>query len=163
MPYTYHTPEPLPFYLGMAGKDTIDLRGIKSVGYTVEGLLHLERGAINIEWAVDRTTETVGLGGIRTDVEKFDYEELVVPLSLLAEVRLTGGIMRARRLRLRARRLDAFGGVPAAKPGRLIIKIRRRHWRIAKAMVAAIADAQYEGLEYTDPDALGEGDTDETY
>ena len=163
MAYDPHPPEPLPFHLGLTGKDTIDIRGIKSVGYKVEGLLHLEHGGLTIEWAVDRTTETVGFGGIRTDVEKFDYEELVVPVSLLAEVRLTGGIMGPRRLRLRARRLDAFGNVPTSKPGRVALKIRRRDRKLARAMVAAIRDVQYDALEYTDPELLLESDTDETY
>ena len=157
-------PEPVPFHLSMSGKDSIDLRGIESVGYKVDGMLHLERGALTFEWAVDRTTETVGFTGIRTDVEKFDYEELVLPLELLAEVRLTGGFFSARRLRFRARRLDSFGGVPAAKPGRLALKIRRRDWRLAHAMVAAIEEALVDNeLEYTDPELLPEGDTGETY
>ena len=155
------TAEPVPFRLSLAGEDTLDSRGVRSVGFKVEGLLHLEGDSLTLEWAVDRTTERVGLGGVSTDVEKFDYEELTIHLTWLTEVRLTGGFMSPRRLRLRARRLDAFDGVPAAKPGRLALKIRHRDRKIAKAMVIAIEEAQLDALEYTDPDLLLEGDTGE--
>ncbi len=163
MSYTYGTPEPLPFRLSLAGEETLDSRGVRSVGYKVEGMLHLEGDCLTLEWAVDKTTERVGLGGISTDVEKFDYEELTIHLSWLTEVRLTGGFMRPRRLHLRASRLDAFDGVPAAKPGRIALKIRRRHRHIAAAMVEAIQEAHIDALEYTDPELLPEGDTGETY
>ena len=151
-------PEPLPFRLGMAGEDTVDSRGARSVSYKVDGMLHLEGDSLTLEWAVDKTTENVGLGGISTDVEKFDYEEITLHLTWLTEARLTGGFMSPRRLRLRARRLDAFDEVPGARPGRIALRIRRRDRHIAAAMVAAIREARIDALEYTDPELLAEGD-----
>ncbi|MEE8361342.1 MAG: hypothetical protein V3R71_04260, partial [Gemmatimonadales bacterium] len=117
-------PDPLPFRLRLAGKDTIDAGGIRTVSYKVQGLLHLEGDTLALEWAVDQSTENVGIGGVSTDVEQFDYEELVVPLTWLTEVRLTR--FPSRRLKLRARRLDAFDGVPAARPGSISLRVR---WR----------------------------------
>lgn len=35
--------EPLPFRIRIPGKDVIDLKGVRSVNYRVEGLLHLDR------------------------------------------------------------------------------------------------------------------------
>ncbi len=151
------TPEPVPFRLSLAGKDTIDTGGIRSVSYKVQGLLHLEGDTLALEWAVDRSTESVGLKGISTDVEQFDYEELVVPLSWLAEVRLTRGPLR--RLILRARRLDAFDSVPAARPGAIALRIRRRDRHLARAMVEAIEEARVEALAYPERELLADGDT----
>ena len=152
------TPQPVPFRLSLAGEETLDFRGVRSVGYKVEGLLHLENDSLTLEWAVDKTTENVGLSGVSTDVEKFDYEDLTLHLTWLTEVRLTGGFFRPWRIHLRASRLDAFDGIPAAKPGRISLKIRRRNRHIAAAMVAAIQEAQAEALEYTDPELLAEGE-----
>lgn len=151
------TPDPVPFRLRLAGEETLDTRGIRSVSYKVQGLLHLEGDTLALEWAVDQSTESVGLGGVSTDVEKFDYEELVVPLTWLTEVRLTRGPLR--RLILRARRLDAFDGVPAARPGTIALRIRRRDRHLAAAMVEAIDDARVQALEYTDPGLLTDGET----
>lgn len=153
------TPEPLPFRLSLAGEETIDSRGVRSVSYKVQGLLHLEGDTLALEWAVDRSTESVGLGGISTDVKQFEYEELVVPLAWLTEVRLTGGLLRPWRLHLHARRLDAFDGVPAARPGRVTLKIRRRNRQLATAMFEAIEEARAYLLEYTDPGLLTDGET----
>ena len=152
----YQTPEPVPFRLGLAGEETLDSRGIRSVAYKVDGMLHLDHDNLTLEWAVDRHTESIGLGGVKTDVEKFDYEDLVVPLSWLMEARLTRF---PRRLRLRAKHLDAFEGVPGEKPGRIALKIRRSDRHRAAAMVRAINLARVQALEYTDPGLLVEGET----
>ena len=152
----YPTPEPVPFRLGLAGEETLDTRGVRSVSYKVDGVLHLDGDNLTLEWAVDRHTESVGLGGVRTDVEKFDYEDLVVPLSWLMEARLTRF---PRRLRLRAKHLDAFEGVPGERPARLALKIRRRDRHLAAAMVRAINHARLHALEYTDPGMLTDGET----
>ncbi len=151
------TPEPVPFRLRLAGEDTIDTRGISTVSYKVQGLLHLEGDTLALEWAVDQSTENVGLEGISTDVKKFDYEELVVPLTWLTEVRLTR--FPSRRLKLRARRLDAFDGVPTARPGGLVLRIHHRDRHVARAMIEAIEEARVDALEYTDPGLLGDGET----
>lgn len=151
------TPDPVPFRLPLAGKETIDTSGIRSVSYKVQGLLHLEGDTLAFEWAVDQSTESVGLGGVSTDVEKFDYEELVVPLTWLTEVRLTR--FPSRRLKLRARRLDAFDGIPAARPGSISLRVRWRDRHLAAAMVEAIERARVEALAYPETELLADGDT----
>ena len=90
-------------------------------------------------------------------MKKLDYEELVVPLTWLTEVRFTR--FPSRRLKLRARRLDAFDGVPTARPGGLVLRIRHRDRHLARAMVEAIEEARVDALEYTDPGLLGDGET----
>ncbi len=151
------TPEPVPFRLRLAGEDTISPLGVRTVSYKVQGLLHLEGDTLALEWAVDQSTENVGIGGISTDVKKFDYEELVVPLTWLTEVRLTR--FPSRRLKLRARRLDAFYGVPTARPGSIALRIRHRDRHLARAMVEAIEEARVEALAYPEPELLADGDT----
>ena len=151
------TPDPLPFRLSLAGEETLDTRGIRSVSYKVQGLLHLEDDTLALEWAVDQYTESVGLGGVSTGAEKFDYEELVVPLTWLTEVRLTR--FPSRRLKLRARRLDAFDGVPSARPGSVSLRIRHRDRHLAAAMVEAIDDARASILSDPDYELLVDGDT----
>jgi len=159
----YPTPEPVPFRLKLAGEETLDTRGVRSVSYKVDGMLHLDGDNLTLEWAVDRHTESIGLGGVRTDVEKFDYEDLVVPLLWLMEVRLTRF---PRRLRLRAKHLHAFEGVPGEKPGRIALKIKRRDRHLAAAMVRTINQARLHAqentdpaIEYTDPELLTDSDT----
>ena len=55
--------------------------------------------------------------------------------------------------------LDAFDGVPTARPGGLVLRIRHRDRHLARAMVEAIEEARVDALEYTDPGLLDDGET----
>ena len=129
--------DPLPFLLPVARRDTLDDRGARSITYRVDGLLHLEETGLVLEWAATERIQRVSLTSIRTDHEDLPLETLEMPLSWIAEARLVGGWWMPR-LELRARRLDAFDGVPSAGAGVLRLRIGRRYRRQAAEMVAAI-------------------------
>lgn len=149
-------PEPVPFRLKMPGKESLDLTGISQVGFKVTGLLHLGQDTLTLEWAIDKTTERIDVKGVTTEVDHMDYEELAVPISWIAEARLTRW---PSRIVLRARRLHAFDGVPAARPGTVSLKIPLRHRKLAAEMVEAIQGALTDVLEYTDPGMLPSGES----
>jgi hypothetical protein len=138
-------PEPVPFRVVLPRRDTLDLDGARSVSYRGDGLLHLQDHILTLEWAGTERTQRVAFTGIRTTSDVLPVELLDVPVSWLAEARLTGGWW-APRLRLRARRLDAFDGVPGAQPGTIVLPIRRRHRALAAALLAAMAEAMEGGL-----------------
>jgi hypothetical protein len=151
--------EPLPFRLSIPGKDTIDSQGIRSISYQSEGLLHLIDGTLTLEWAATRSTERVGFTGIRTEVDHSPIGTCDVPVSWIGEARLRLG-WRGWRLTLRARRLDAFEGVPGRQPGSLTLRIRRRDRKHAAAFVAEI-NAAAVALPLTEgptQQQIGEGD-----
>lgn len=137
--------ESLPFHLRVPGEDVVDLQGARSVSYRVEGLLHFVGATLTLEWAGTRTTQRASLTRMGTEVEPLPLELLEVPASWLAEVRLRGGWWLPR-LELRARRLDAFDALPAARPGVASLRVRRRHLALARAMAAAIEAARAEAL-----------------
>jgi len=133
--------EPLPFRIGVSGEDAIDFKGIRSVSYRVEGLLHLVNDTLEFEWAATETTERVGFTGIHTGVDSSPIGRLEVPAGWIAEARLRWGWWRLR-LSFQARRLDAFEGMPGAKAAVLTLKIHRRFRKQAAALVAAIEQAR---------------------
>jgi len=133
--------EPLPFRIPVKGEDVIDFGGIRSVSYRVEGLLHLADDVLEFEWTATERTERVSLTGIGTDVDQSPIGTLEVQAGWIAEVRLRGGWWRPR-MAFRARRLDAFQGMPGARPGTVTLKIPRRYRKEAKALVAAIDQAR---------------------
>ena len=133
--------EPLPFRISVPGEDAIDFKGIRSVSYRVDGLLHLVDDALGFEWTATETTERVGLTGIHTGVDSSPIGRLEVPAGWIAEVRLRWGWWRLRLL-FQARRLDAFEGMPGGKAGVLTLKIRRRFRKQAEAMITAIEHAR---------------------
>ncbi|UCG87748.1 MAG: hypothetical protein JSW71_04150 [Gemmatimonadota bacterium] len=133
--------EPLPFRLRVPGEDVIDFKGIQSVSYRVEGLLHLVDDTLEFEWSATEKTERVSFAKIGTEVDRSPIGRLEVPAGWLAEVRLHSSWWRPR-LVLRARRLDAFDGMPGAKPGAIVLRIRRRFREQAEAFVAAVEQAR---------------------
>ena len=133
--------DPLPFRLRVPGIDKIDLQGIRSISYRVEGLLHFDGKTVLLEWAGTRKTEWVALGSVTDEMDRSPVAKLEVPASAIAGVRLLGGWL-APRLELRARSLEILAGVPGARPGVVRLKIRRRDRKHAGAIVAALERAR---------------------
>ncbi len=143
--------DPLPFRLRVPSIDKIDLQGIRSISYRVEGLLHLNGKTVLLEWAGTRKTEWVALGSVTDELDRSPVARLELPVSGIAGVRLLGGWW-APRLELRARSLDVLEGIPSARPGVVRLRIRRRDRKQAKALAAAIDRARLPELG----DAAGE-------
>jgi hypothetical protein len=143
--------EPVPFQLALPGRDTLGFEGARSVSYRVQGLLHFEEDAVTFEWSMTRHVEHVSLTRIRVDDEATPPELLDVPVAWIADARVTGGWW-APRLVLRARRLDAFDGVPGAGLGTIALRISRRDRTIAAAMVDALTAVRMIGPAKSPPE-----------
>jgi len=162
--------DPLPFRLPVSGEETLDWRGVRSVSYRVEGLLHLENNYLVFEWSGTRNVEKVGVSGVVDKKDQLPHEALDVSVNWITEVRLRGGWW-APRFHLRARRLNAFDPMPSARPGAIKLKVRRRDRALAQEMGVAIelamAEARLaetEDMLHLDEDALQQlrgGDEDE--
>ena len=129
--------DPLPFRLPVPGLDRLDLQGARSVSWKLTGLLHHEGDRLVFEWAGTRTTEGLSLSGPVNRVEPVEPEAFEVPIEWVAEAWLVGGWWWPRFV-VRGRRLDAFDGIPGAGPGRVALRIERRHRELARAMAAEI-------------------------
>lgn len=128
---------PLPFRLGPPGKDTIDLEGIKSVSYRLDGLLHLTDDGITLEWTETRTVEEVSLDRVGTDVDEAGTVSLEVPMERLAGAWVIGGWWWPR-LELRARGFEDFEQVPGVRGVTLSLRIHRRDRALANAIAGEI-------------------------
>lgn len=140
---------PLPFRLSPTGRDTLALEGIESVSYRFDGFLRLADQSVTLEWSGTRTTEQVSLDKIGTDVDEFPLEWLEVPFRRLAAAWVIGGWWWPR-LELRARGVEDFDQVPAARGITLRLRIRRRDRGLARAIASEIearVAAAARGLE----------------
>ncbi|MGE0353227.1 MAG: hypothetical protein AB7I33_16845 [Gemmatimonadales bacterium] len=154
--------EPLPFRLRVPGEDTVDYRGARSISWRIEGLLHLEGDMLVFEWSGVRKEDRAGVGGVKSVQEELPHEVQNVPVEWISEVTM-GGIWVLPSLILRARRLDAFEGVPSARPGYLRLRLRRRDVDCARAMLRAIREATeldvFGGRASNSDPRLGRGET----
>lgn len=128
--------EPLPFHLPLPGRDVVNLDAVRSEWYRMHGLLHCDGETLTFEWSTTTHVENVSLLDVEVDDQVSPAELWDVPVALIGEVRITGGWW-APRLHLRARRIDAFDGIPGAKPGAISLRFRRQD----RALAAAMADA----------------------
>jgi hypothetical protein len=103
---------PLPFRLKIPGEDTLDWRGVRSISYRLDGLLHVVGDVITFEWAATRHTQRVSLTGVKDEVDESPVGAVQVPLRCITRAQVRGGWWTPR-LQLWARRIDAFHGVPA--------------------------------------------------
>ena len=146
-------PRTLPFRLRLPGWDKLDWEGARSVAARVEGRLHLVGAMLVIEWAVTEETQRVALDGILSKVEVLPLETIELPVVELVDLRLVGGWW-APRLELRARRLDAFDGIPTARPGVITLRIRRQGRRLAAEMAAEIERLRTRTMRNGETDPL---------
>lgn len=130
--------QPLPFRLRAAGRDSVGFGGVESVSFRVDGLLQVIEEGITLEWTGTRTTEQVSFEKIGTDVEELSLEWVELPFERLAGVWLLGGWWRPR-LELRARGIEDFDGVPAARGVTVSLGIHRRDRALARNLGSAIA------------------------
>lgn len=128
---------PLPFRLEIPEEDSLDLSGLRSVSYTVDGLLQLGDDTLCFEWVARRHIESVGLTGLKDEVDESPVGRLEVPCRLIAQARLRGWWF-APRLDLYAGQLHAFDRIPGARGSVLTLRLRRQDRALAAAVVRAI-------------------------
>jgi hypothetical protein len=129
--------EPLPFRIRLPDEDEWGFTGFQQTEYRITGLLHFTPDALYLEWVERRKIERFTLGDVGTVHEEFPVETLEIPIDWVASLEVAGGWWLPR-VRLRARRLDAFEGIPGAEPGRLMLVIARRDRALATAFAAAL-------------------------
>ena len=129
--------EPLPFRIAIPDDDEWGFTGFQQTTTTVTGLLHFTEEALYLEWVERRKIERFTLGDVGTEHEEFPVETLEIPVDWIASLEVVGGWWLPR-VRLRARRLDAFEGVPGAEPGRVMLVIARRDRALAAAHATAL-------------------------
>ncbi len=132
--------DPLPFRLKVPGEDTLDSRGARSISYRMDGLLHAMGEMLTFEWAATRHTQRVSLAGVKDEVDMSPVGTIEIPWHWIARARVRGGWW-APRLQLWARQIDAFDGVPGARPGTLTLRIHRQDRAHAHAIAEAITSA----------------------
>jgi hypothetical protein len=128
---------PLPFRLRVPGEETLDSRGVRSISYKLDGLLDLKDDILAFEWAATRHTQRLSFEGVKDEVDESPVGAVEIPRDWITRAQVRGGWW-APRLRLFARRIDAFDGIPGARPGKLVLRIQRNHRRDARAMAEAI-------------------------
>jgi hypothetical protein len=132
---------PLPFRIRVPGYDSLDAQGILSISIKLEGLLNLLNDRISLEWAAVRRIESVSLSGVIENVDESPVGRCEISLDLILDARLRGWWW-APILVMRARNLETFTDIPTAKNGVAKLSIRRKDRELARAICAAITDAQ---------------------
>ena len=129
--------EALPFRFAVAGEDRLEAGRILSISFKVEGLAHLDHDVLHLEWAGTESVDDVNGLGVSSTVNALPHEEVELPREVLGGARLRWRYV-APRLVLSGRRLDTFDGLPGAQPGRLVLKVRRRHAALAEAYASEL-------------------------
>ena len=161
----------LPFRLSVPGEDVIDAEGVRSVSYKLEGRVHFDHDLLRFEWAGSRTTEQVSFKWITwivariqigTDVSESPVGTAAVPVDAIIDVRVRGGWWWPQ-IVLRSHSLETFAEIPSARPGTLILKIRRADREQARAFAETLNVAATTGtLEAGQPQAALENPDSES-
>lgn len=126
----------LPFRLGMAGDDDMELGAIRSVSFKVQGHLTLTDDGVHLSWTETRTVEELSLTDTGTTTDDFD-DWIEFPWNRIAGVRVIGGWWRPR-FEFRVWQPTDLADIPSAKDGLLPLRIARGDRALAKEIVAEV-------------------------
>jgi len=133
--------EPLPFRIRVPKVNRLTMTGSQSIETSVDGLLHLEENVLYVEWLVREKVHRFGFDGVGTEPQEYPAETNDVPAEWLAMVRKVDLVV-STWITFRARRLDAFSGIPTAGAGTLTVRVPFGHHRLIAPFLAALEIAR---------------------
>ena len=144
----------VPFALSPDKETQIDRGRVHSKVFQVRGIARLESDRLTLEWS--GSVEIVDIQGpsVRNLRQSVPAQRLVLPVTRIAHVEARGRWWKPY-IELRTTNIGPLELVPTAQGGRVLLRISRRDWSIARDLVSQIqlemADAalrEVQGFEH---------------
>jgi hypothetical protein len=140
----------VPFSLALAKETDIDRNRVQSKVFQVRGVARWEGGQLTLEWSGSvEITERHG-ASVRNLRHSVPAQRLVLPASRIALIEARGRWWKPY-IELRTTGLGLLELVPTASGGRVLLRITRRDWSVARELVSHVqlemADAALRDVE----------------
>jgi hypothetical protein len=143
----------VPFSLAQPKETSIERGRVQAKEFQVRGIARMEGDRLTLEWSGSVEITEIQSGNVRNLRQSVPAQRLVLPASRIAKIELRGRWWRPY-IELRTMGLGPLELVPTASGGRVLLRITRRDWGLARELVshvnleladAALRDA--EGVE----------------
>jgi hypothetical protein len=140
----------VPFSLALPKETMLDRGRVQSKAFQVRGVTRLEGDRLTLEWSGSIEITEIQNGSVRNLRQSVPAQRLVLPASRIAQIELRSRWWKPT-IELRTIGIGPLDLVPTASAGRVLLRITRRDWAIAKELVShvqlEIADAALKDAE----------------
>lgn len=140
----------VPFSLAQAKETNIERGRVQSKAFQVRGIARMEGDRLTLEWSGSVEITEIHGSDLRNLRQSVPAQRLVLPAARIAKIELRGRWWKPY-IELRTTGLGPLELVPTAEGGRVLLRITRRDWGIARELVSHVnlemADAALRDAE----------------
>jgi hypothetical protein len=143
----------VPFSLAQAKETNIERGRVQSKAFQVRGIARMEGDRLTLEWSGSVEITEIHGADLRNLRQSVPAQRLVLPAGRIAKIELRGRWWKPF-IELRTTGLGPLELVPTAQGGRVLLRITRRDWGIARELVSHVtlemADAALRDAEHVE-------------
>lgn len=128
----------VPFSLEQAKETNIERGRVQSKAFQVRGIARLEGDRLTLEWSGSVEIKEIQGGDVRNLRQSVPAQRLVLPAVRIAKIELRGRWWKPH-IELRTTAIGPLELVPTASGGSVLLRITRRDWGIARALVSHVS------------------------
>ena len=151
----------VPFSLAQPKETSIDRGRVQAKEFQVRGIARMDGNRLTLEWSGSVEITEIQAGNVRNLRQSVPAQRLVLPASHIAKIELRGRWWRPF-IVLQTTGLGPLELVPTASGGRVLLRITRRDWGLARELVSHVnlelADAALRDAEGVE--RVGDGHTE---
>ena len=140
----------VPFFLAQPKETNIERGRVQSKEFQVRGIARLEGDRLTLEWSGSVEITEIHGGNVRNLRQSVPAQRLVLPATRIARLEVHGRWWRPY-IELRTTGIGPLELVPTASGGRVLLRITRGDWSIARELVSHVnlemADAALRDAE----------------
>lgn len=127
----------VPFFLSQPKETNVERGRVQAKEFQVRGIARLEADRLTLEWSGSVEITEIQNGNVRNLRQSVPAQRLVLPAARIAKMELRGRWWKPH-IELRTLGLGPLELVPTATGGRVLLRITRRDWSIARELVARV-------------------------
>ena len=127
----------VPFFLAQPKETNIERGRVQSKEFQVRGIARMEGDRLTLEWSGSVEITEVHGGNVRNLRQSVPAQRLVLPAPRIAKIELRGRWWRPY-IELRTTGIGPLDLVPTASGGRVLLRITRGDWGIARELVSHV-------------------------
>ena len=151
----------VPFSLAQAKETNIERGRVQSKAFQVRGIARMEADRLTLEWSGSVEITEIQAGDVRNLRQSVPAQRLVLPAARIAKMELRGRWWKPY-IELRTTGIGPLELVPTAQGGRVLLRITRRDWGLARELVSHVnlemADAALRDAEQVERITDGESE-----
>ena len=127
----------VPFSLVQAKETNIERGRVQSKEFQVRGIARMEGDRLTLEWSGSVEITEIQGGDVRNLRQSVPAQRLVLPAGRIAKIELRSRWWKPY-IELRTTGIGPLELVPTAEGGRVLLRLTRRDWSIARELVSHV-------------------------